>query len=493
MSRRISRRWVLGAGAALTALAPLSRASFANRSLLPQAGAMSKTVTPHDVALVSQPRQVPLLGPNKPASTLWTFNDDYPTIIRIPRGTPLRARLTNRLKEHTSIHWHGLRIDNAMDGVPYMTQAPVEEGESFTYEFLPPDTGTFFFHPHCNTIEQLGRGLAGVLIVEGDAPAPYAADLVCALKDWRLDTETGGFIPFLTDRGASRNGTFGTLRTANAAKTPTLTVPPDADIRLRLLNLDVSRISDIAVEGGEAAIIAIDGNAVAPFPLSTWRLGPAMRVDLAIRTPPPGKQIQIIDYFAPAPLTLATLQCAPSASTATARTDFDPVPLYAPAIPKPDLANAIPLRFVFAAATGSEPQKPLPTDIRLPDGEIISFADVLCLSDRTYWTINQQSWPEDGHQAPPPPLANLELGKTYQFDLINNTPHQHPIHIHGHTFLVLGSNKRPLPRHYADTVLLAPKERIKVAFVADNPGNWMFHCHIIEHQDTGMMGFVRVA
>jgi FtsP/CotA-like multicopper oxidase with cupredoxin domain len=69
----------------------------------------------------------------------------------------------------------------------------------------------------------------------------------------------------------------------------------------------------------------------------------------------------------------------------------------------------------------------------------------------------------------------------------------HPIHLHGHTFKVLDSNKVDRPVHWADTVLLTPKERVRIAFVADNPGRWMFHCHIIEHQDTGMMGYVTVA
>jgi FtsP/CotA-like multicopper oxidase with cupredoxin domain len=90
-------------------------------------------------------------------------------------------------------------------------------------------------------------------------------------------------------------------------------------------------------------------------------------------------------------------------------------------------------------------------------------------------------------------LAVLERGKSYIFELSNTTPHQHPIHIHGHSFKVLRSNKRDLPIHHADTVLLQPKERVEVALVADNPGDWMLHCHIIEHQETGMMGIIRVA
>jgi FtsP/CotA-like multicopper oxidase with cupredoxin domain len=93
----------------------------------------------------------------------------------------------------------------------------------------------------------------------------------------------------------------------------------------------------------------------------------------------------------------------------------------------------------------------------------------------------------------PAPLATLVRGRSYVFELSNGTPHTHPIHLHGHTFLVLESNKRRIDPYFTDTVLLRTKERVKIAFVADNPGDWMLHCHIIEHQDTGMMGYVRVA
>ena len=93
----------------------------------------------------------------------------------------------------------------------------------------------------------------------------------------------------------------------------------------------------------------------------------------------------------------------------------------------------------------------------------------------------------------PPPLAVLERGRSYVFELKNGSPLLHPIHIHGHTFKVLKSDRRSLPVYHADTVVLTPEETIEVAFVADNPGRWMFHCHVIEHQETGMMGYVEVA
>ncbi|HJT12075.1 MAG TPA: multicopper oxidase domain-containing protein, partial [Dongiaceae bacterium] len=137
------------------------------------------------VALEARQRSLSLLpGTTTP---IWGYRDEWPLVLRTKRAQPFRAQLTNAVTEHTTIHWHGIRLPNAMDGVPYMTQPPVEPGQSFAYEFTPPDAGTFFFHPHCNTVEQLGRGLAGVLIVEDEAEqGQFLADHVVAIKDWRL-------------------------------------------------------------------------------------------------------------------------------------------------------------------------------------------------------------------------------------------------------------------------------------------------------------------
>lgn len=480
-----TRRRVLVGGAATVAV--LSVGGFATGGRppkpLPEPPAPAAPTT-HRHSLTAAERPVHLLGPDRPVSPLWTYGDAPLTVIRARRGDVLEARLENRLAEHTSVHWHGIRLPNSMDGVPYMTQPPVLPGEAFDYRFTLPDTGTFFFHPHCNTVEQVGRGLAGVLVVDGDAPQPYAADLLCLLKDWRLDQATGRFLDFQTDAGAAKAGTFGTLRSTNFADAPTVRVPAGHDVRVRILNLDVTRISQVGVMDAEAAVIAVDGNAVSPFPLVAWRMGPAMRLDVVVRAPAPGASARVVDYFAREPVTLMTLVGdAPAPDAAPA---FDPTPLFAPTLPEPDLRNAETLPFVFSSTAINQ-------TIETPTGGTIDLGRSLCLNTATYWAINRQTWPERGHEYPPPPLAELKLGKTYVFELANVTPHMHPIHLHGHSFKVLDSNKVDRPVHWADTVLLTPKERARIAFVADNPGRWMFHCHIIEHQDTGMMGYVTVA
>jgi len=441
------------------------------------------------VRLVAAEIRRKLLANQPRPSLLRLYNDTVLPVLRVRRGDPVEVTLENRFKdEHTTVHWHGLRIPNAMDGVPYITQPPVEPGERFTYRFEPPDAGTFFFHPHCHTVEQLGRGLAGVLIVEGDAPRPFDADLSLAYKDWCLNDD-GTLGPFLTLRGAIHAGTFGSLKTVNGKPVtdmhrPTYEVPAGADVRLRVLNLDNTRLLGVGVRGATAWMIATDGMPLAPRELKNWYLGPAMRVDLAVRTPDKeGAVVDVVNQWASTPLPLARLKVVgPSLGRGTA----EPPALAGPFLPEPVLADAQVVRMVFS--TAPRPSEPPPELAGLP------FADSLCLAPKTLWAINGQTWPQEGHAHPPAPLAVLKRGRSYVLDLENISKQSHPIHLHGHSFKVLSSSADPdLPVHWADTTLLAPGERRRVALVADNPGDWMFHCHIIEHQETGMMGIVRVA
>jgi FtsP/CotA-like multicopper oxidase with cupredoxin domain len=437
-----------------------------------------------DLAAAERPLALPCFG----GATLptWTLSErEWLPVVRLMLGDRLDVRFENRLTregEHTSIHWHGIRLPNDQDGVPYLTQPPVQPGEKFSYSFVPPDTGSFFFHPHCNTVEQLGRGLAGLLIVQGDETEPYDADVPIVMRDWRIDGEKEEFLPFLTQEGAGKAGTFGTIRSTNGKIDPEIELPAKGDCRLRLYNLDNTRVMEIGIEGAEAAIVAIDGVALPPFPLKSWRLGPAMRADVVVRAPADGKTVRLVDYFAPEPVPLARLR---GRGEARRTTPFEPAPLRAGRIPEPDLENAQSMTLAFSATATAGAMAEAEAE-----GLIL---DSLCSSAGIFWAINKQVWPAGDHSRIPPPLATLKLGRTYRFELQNLAPHYHPIHIHGHSFKVLGSSRRDLPIHHADTVLLQPKERVEVAFVADNPGDWMLHCHIIEHQETGMMGYLRVA
>ncbi len=394
-------------------------------------------------------------------------------------GETLDVTLKNGLAEHTSIHWHGIRGPNAMDGVPYLTQAPVQPGATFRYRFTPPDAGTFFFHPHCNTAEQLGRGLVGALIVEDDAA--FDDDVVMILKDWRVGGD-GAFQPFYTAAGASKAGTFGEFRTVNGAANPMIATRPHARVRLRLINADASRIAEIGLDGAKAEVIAIDGNPVAPFALDTWRLGPGMRLDLAVRTA--SAPMHLLDYFAADPVTLATLD--PNGKAGAAKDASLAVPALS------DFADARKITLELGAGVEAN-ALPRLAPIVLPDGRTIDLADTLCLAQGTFWTLDGKSWPDRDHKKLPPPMYEFKRGERVAIEIENTTSRAHPIHIHGHTMTVLAANLLKRPVHRADTVLVMPNERVTVAFTADNPGNWMIHCHIIEHQESGMMGWFRVS
>jgi FtsP/CotA-like multicopper oxidase with cupredoxin domain len=433
---------------------------------------------------------------------MWTFAEGaWPPIVRLDLGDRLEATLENHLTrtgESTTIHWHGIRLPVDQDGVAYITQPPVEPGGACRYAFTPPDTGTYFFHPHCDTVEQLGRGMIGILIVDGDETEPYDADTLVVLRDWLVEPGASEFDPFFTLIGAGRAGTYGPVRSANGASDPAISLPASGDCRLRLINVDATRIMQISIEGAEAAIVAIDGHPVAPFALTKWLLGPAMRADVVIRTPREGGIVRLIDSSEQPRVELARFIAA---GAPLRKTEFDPAPLRRAAIPEPDLNNATRLTFALDVTDAQKALTELATAEKVVAGPA-GFAGVdigsLCLSRASFWTVNGRLWPEvtaaqGGASVPVAPLATLERNRSYIFEFTNNTPFSHPVHLHGFAFTVLSGSKFARPVHIADTVLLLPYERVEFAFLADNPGNWMLHCHVIEHQESGMMGYIRVA
>src|SRR5689334_20383969 len=182
---RVSRRaLILGAGAVGLAAAFPSRRSYAEPGV-------------KEYRLTVRTATVNLTGDGYPDTAVWAYEGTVPgPELRVRQGQPVRITVLNKLDEDTTVHWHGIRLPNAMDGVPGLTQKPIRPGESFIYEFTPPDAGTFWYHPHADTLQQLGRGLAGALIIEEPEPVAVDRDLVWLIEDWRLDDEgriAGGF------------------------------------------------------------------------------------------------------------------------------------------------------------------------------------------------------------------------------------------------------------------------------------------------------------
>ncbi|MEM7171375.1 MAG: multicopper oxidase family protein [Pseudomonadota bacterium] len=399
-------------------------------------------------------------------------SDGPPPLLRFKIGQSAIIDVANNLGEPTTVHWHGLRISNEQDGVPYLTQWPIMTGETARYSFAPPDAGTYWYHPHCNTLTQIGRGLTGVLIVDEGEDLGFDQDLALNLRDFRLGDDNQ-FVTLFKPRQAARGGTLGTVMTANWQVEPLYDLPAGGLIRLRLVATDVTRLYRITLPGAESRLIALDSQ---PTPNNyqprVIELGAGQRADIALVMPrEEGALLHIQTETGNGPKPLAKLR-AVGQSLGRDLNEVGPLP--ANPIAEPDLGNAEVIPFVFGWAPGDQPA--------------VSVCGSLGYS---FWSINREVWPGDFPE-PPGAIARLKLGKSYVFRLRNETVYDHPIHLHGLTFRLLKSDKRDLPPLLTDTVVLGANETIDIAFRADNPGDWAFHCHVIEHQKTGLAAYIRI-
>ncbi|MCY1127082.1 multicopper oxidase family protein [Frigidibacter sp. RF13] len=404
--------------------------------------------------------------------------DGLPPVIRLRQGVPADIVVENRLEEITTIHWHGMRLPVDQDGVPWLTQLPIGAGETYRYSFTPPDAGTYWYHPHCNTLEQIARGLAGVIVVEEAEPQPFDADLALQIRDFRLGGD-GQFIELYKPRNMARGGTLGTVSTVNWQVAPVLTAPAGGLVRLRLAVTDVTRVYELSLSGAAAALIALDGQPlpapeVLPVPLI---LAPGQRADLAVVMPEEGREVLLGFTKTSGKSELLATVRATGASLGRSLDRLAPLPPNP--TPLPDLAGAERLDFTFGWS---------------PDGTAPDTGGFCGDVPYRFWSINRVPYAGD---APPDParpgrpLAALKQGHSYVLRMRNETQNDHPIHLHGLAMHLLGPDGR-LSGRVQDTVLLRSHESAEVAVLADNPGDWVFHCHVIEHQKSGLAGFVRV-
>ncbi len=401
-----------------------------------------------------------------------------PPVIRGKVGQPMQLSVRNATSDYTAMHWHGLRIPNAMDGVPYLTQMPIADGETFVYEFTPPDAGTYWYHPHCMTMSQMAHGLTGVMVIEEDQETSFDSEQVINLRDFRLK-ENGEFLPYYSARGAARSGTHGNVLTANWQQSPVYDHPAGSILRLRVVNTDTTRIHRLHLGNAQAKIIAWDGHPVEqdlalPSKENPLFVGPGQRVDFAVLMPT--DEEQTVDLIAELPGRRTQIMASLRSVGASLSRDIkDVTPLPQNPVALPNIEQAELHEFVF----GWTPEGGAPND-----GYCGSLG-------YTFWSINRTPWPGDAAPATGP-LATLERGKSYILRLRNESPNLHPIHLHGLAFVPIRSNLRDLPPLLTDTALLLKDEIIDIALVADNPGDWAFHCHVIEHQKTGLAGYIRV-
>ena len=432
---------------------------------------------PQARVLRAGPATQALVGGGNPATSVWAYGGTVPgPELRYRQGERLRIEVENALDAETTVHWHGIRLPNAMDGVPHLTQPPIAaRGGKFLYEFNLPDAGTYWYHPHLGSPEQVGRGLSGALIVEEREAPKVDRDVVWVLSDWRLDREARIVPDFMNFMDASHAGRIGNTVTVNGAIRESFGVRAGERIRLRLINASNARIYGLNFEGHGPQLIAFDGQPVKPKPADRVVIGPAQRADILIdcRASPGTRHRVVDDFYGRRAYRLLDLAYS---SEVPVRKELPPVPgLAANTVPVPDLASAERHSIVFGG--GMMGNMPGGMGGMMGGGH-----------GRMIWTVNGKAVPEHDHSHEP--LLKLTRGRSYIFELVNDTAWHHPIHIHGHVFNVISGRQKDTS---GDTVLIDPRTRAEIAFVADNPGDWMLHCHILEHQASGMMATVRVA
>jgi FtsP/CotA-like multicopper oxidase with cupredoxin domain len=382
------------------------------------------------------------------ATSVWAYNGQVPgPLIQARVGDTVRVDFTNNLDEPTTIHWHGLRIPDDMDGVPVI-QDPVQPGESFTYEFTVPDAGTFWYHPHVRSNEQIERGLQGMLVVHEDEPPGYDTERAFVLDDAAL-RDGAGFYGFGLGGMDAVHGRHGNVLLANG-QTELLEAPviPGTVERWRVVNTANARTMWVDVKDADWRVVAIDGTLLEE-PLDGQRLllpvGRRFDLEVAIR----GDVAPSLAVELPA-----------------GGPNWDTYPVFTGTL---DVAGSGAV-FLPWEVEGLVDQLPIEQEVEV----------VLGVQEGPVWMINGAAYGEGDDI---PVRANTPTRITVR----DTTGFEHPFHLHGQFFEVLERQSgTPWPGRL-DTVLVHPEETVELYSTFDNPGTWMAHCHILEHAELGMM------
>lgn len=428
------------------------------------------------VSLKAQKGELALLGADKPKTSIWGFNGQVPgPLLRVKQGEKFTCLFMNELEQPSSVHWHGVRLPNAMDGAAGLTQPPVKKGESFSYEFTPQDAGTFWYHPHVHgqTSEQLDRGLYGVLIVEEKNPPPIDRELIVVLDDWSL-TDKGQIIESFGDKhDQSHAGRIGDMVTANNASPLEISVRRFERIRIRFINAATSKIFWLKFQNMKPTMIAFDGQPSEPIVLKDEQIvfAPGQRGDLVFDITHGIDEIRNITAF-DGRTEVKVMQLTASRETPPREKALD-TPIVLPENPLP---KEIPL--------GRAKRFELILDGGMKMGQMNHQGSAHNMA----WTINGISSHGHGDK----PLFKVKKGEVVMLTLKNNSNFPHNMHIHGHSFRLLDGMDDGWKPYWLDSILNMPRETLRIAFIADNPGKWMLHCHMIEHQESGMATWFEV-
>ena len=374
------------------------------------------------------------------------FNGGVPgPVIEAGVGDMIRAHLTNSLPQPTTIHWHGLRVPADMDGTEAV-QAPVEPGGSFDYEFLVPDAGTFWYHSHVNETEQLERGLYGALVVRGADEPALDGERILLLDDLKLgpDDEVAPF----GDEHELHAGREGDVRLVNGRQEPALEIAGGQIERWRVVNAANTRFVRLSIGARLFSIIGTDGGLLpAPAEAIEVLVTPGERVDLAVGPFSEGDELAI------------------------------------EALPYDRGKGELPRERFATLRVGP----PAPSRAEIPP--VLRQIEPLVAGDaQPNRTINMKALMHGGHHQRDEPVR---VGELQVWDLVNETGQDHPFHLHGFFFQVVEPNGTPLA--WKDTVNVPRKEQVRIAWLPDDrPGEWMYHCHILEHHAMGMMAHFEV-
>jgi FtsP/CotA-like multicopper oxidase with cupredoxin domain len=442
-----------------------------------------------------------------------TYNGRVPgPEIRVKEGERVRVVLTNALSEPTTVHWHGVDVPNAMDGVPDVTQAAVRPGETFAYEFEARPAGTRWYHTHFEEPRQMDLGLVAPLIIEPAVEAfPFDREYTLVLDDWATGTgptlppteggtaavrgEPGGMMTGMTRRQGGMQGRGGMmgrgvmgggmrrgghepepaydLMTINGKAYPAtepLRVRKGERVRLRFVNASADHTHVIRLVGHRLKVTHTDGNPlVEPVEVDAVPLAPAERYDVLVTADRPGA------WF---------LYCA---APGHAKAGEQVLLLYEDqkaSRPAPVVEGVKGLRlWRYEMGQGRDG---LPS----ASGALRVFAQTLAggMDESNGWTIN-------GRRYPGTDPIQVRTGDRVRIRVRNMSPEAHPMHLHGQSFRVVAFDGRALARPLAkDTVDIEPHMgTAEIEFTAHNPGDWFWHCHKPDHMEGGMIALVKIA
>ncbi|MFK4729509.1 multicopper oxidase family protein [Agromyces mediolanus] len=486
---RLTRRTFIGAGLGGATLLALAACTPNPRFITPTSAAVGDAEAARQttgavtkVTLDAAPTVVDLAGTQVDT---WAYGSIPAPVIRVGQGDRVQATLRNELPDSSSIHWHGLALRNDMDGVPHLTQDPVAAGTTFSYDFVAPHPGTFWFHPHSGT--QLDRGLYGALIIDDPAePGGYDDEWVVILDDW-LDGVTATPDEVLEDlsRGMGGMGEMdGFMQMGNmlmgatsealggdagdvyyphylingrpTADPETYQASPGTRVRIRLINAGSDTAFRVALTGHRLTVTHTDGFPVDPYTGDAVLIGMGERYDL------------LVTLADGAFALVAEAEGKRQRTRAIVRTSSGEPPAENAAVP--ELSRQLITADLLRASEGVQLAE------RAPDRK---------LTVRLTGGMAEYDWALDGNPFNmDDPMRNahpVTAGERVRLTFVNDTKMWHPMHLHGHTYQHSGGPRK-------DTSIVLPGQRLVVEFDADNPGRWLTHCHNLYHGESGMMG-----